>query len=205
MSDSSNHLLLSAFHLFRKLGFKHVTMDDVARNAGVSKKTLYEHFEDKDNLVLACIRHMLDENQCHTDAVFREAKNAIEQITRILIIMQKMLGGLNPVCYVDLQRHYPDAYQYLQQHKETYLLRCISDNLSQGIAEGLYRDDIDIDIMTRFRMESAMLVFSSQLFPEGNHDLVRANRQIFAHYIYGITTLKGHKLFQTYLQKLTNS
>jgi len=202
MSDQGQHMLLSAFHLFRKLGFKNVTMDDVARSAGVSKKTLYEHFEDKNNLVLACIKHMLDENQCHTDRVFREAKHAIEQITRILIIMQKMLSELNPACYFDLQRHYPEAYQYMQKHKETYLFQCISDNLRQGISEGLYREDIDIEIMTRFRMESAMLVFQYDLYPNGSQDLVRINHQIFAHFIYGLTTLKGHKLFQTYLQKL---
>lgn len=174
-------------------------MDDMARAAGVSKKTLYELFKDKDELVLESVKHMLDVNQCETEAAFKNAGNAVEQIVAILFIMEKMVRGMNLVCYIDLQRHYPEAFRYLQEHKEGYLFKCISDNLQQGIAEGLYREDVDVDIISRFRMESALLVIQNNLFPQEKYDSVKVNTQIFYHYMYGIASLKGHKLITKYI------
>jgi len=185
------------------LGFKSVTMDHIARVAGISKKTLYELFEDKDELVLESVKFMLNDNQCQTEDAFKVSKNAVDQIISILMIMEKMVRGMNIVCYMDMQRYYPAAYRFLQQHKETYLFQCITDNLKQGIAEGFYRDDIDVNIIARFRMESAMMVFQSNVFPQENYDTLKVNTQIFAHYMYGLATNKGHKLITTNLKKLT--
>jgi AcrR family transcriptional regulator len=201
VQEQRTHLIAAAYNQFRQFGFKAVTMDDIARHSGVSKKTLYELFTDKDELVLESIRHMLHENQCHTDEVFRTSKHAVEQIVHILVQMEKMVRGMNPVCYVDLQRHYPEAYKYLNTHKETYLYQCISENLRQGIDEGLYRPDINIPVISRFRMESALIVFQYNLFPQDTYDIVEVNKQIFAHYMYGIASLKGHKLISSYLKK----
>lgn len=202
MLEQKQDIIISAYNQFKQFGFKSVTMDDIARHTGVSKKTLYTLFEDKDELVLESVKYMLDTNQCETEDAFKNSKNAIEQIISILVIMEKMVRGMNLVCYVDLQRHYSEAYKYLQKHKESYLFQCISDNLRQGIAEGLYRDDIDIEIISRFRMESALIVFQNNVFPQEKYDIVKVNTQIFANYMYGVATLKGHKLISTYLTKL---
>ncbi len=176
-------------------------MDDISRSAGVSKKTLYELFSDKDELVLESVKFMLNQNQCETDLAMNASKHAVEQIVHVLNLMEKMVRGLNMVCYMDLQRHYADAFRYLQEHKESYLYRCIADNLKRGIHEGLYREDIDVDIITRFRMESALLAFQYNVFPQEKYETVKVNFQIFTNYMYGIASLKGHKLITQYLQK----
>lgn len=180
-------------------------MDDIARSTGVSKKTLYTLFTDKDELVLESVRFMLENNQLETEKAFANSKNAIEQIINILVLMERMVRGMNLVCYVDLQRHYQEAYKFLQKHKESFLYQCISNNLKQGINEGYYREDIDIEIMSKFRMESAMIVFQNNIFPQENYDIVKVNKQIFAHYMYGIASLKGHKLISSYLTKLNSN
>ncbi len=177
-------------------------MDDIARHIGVSKKTLYELFKDKDELVFECIKYMLDDNQSKTEEAFKNSENAVDQIISILVIMEKMVRGMNPVCYLDLQRHYPTAAKYLNEHKESYMFQCISANLRQGIQEGLYREDIDIDIISRFRMESALILFQHNLFPQETYDIVKVNTQIFAHYMYGIASCKGHELINTCLKKI---
>ena len=202
MIEQKQEIISAAYQQFKRLGFKSVTMDDIARATGVSKKTLYELFEDKDELVLDSVKFMLDENQCQTQDAFTNSKNAVDQIISILVIMEKMIRGMNPVCYIDMQRYYPSAYKYLQQHKESYLFQCISDNLKQGIQEGLYREEIDINIISRFRMESSLIVFQNNLFPQETYDIVKVNTQIFSHYMYGIATLKGHKLITSYLNKI---
>ena len=202
MKSQKQELIIAAYNQFKQFGFKSVTMDDIARSTGISKKTIYTHFKDKDELVLESVKHMINDNECQTNDAFVKAKNAVDQIISILIIMEKMVRGMNLVCYLDLQRYYPTAYKYLNKHKESYIFQCISDNLKQGIAEGLYRDDIDIAIISRFRMESSLLIFQNNLFPQETYDIVKVNTQIFANYMYGNATLKGHKLITSYLNKL---
>lgn len=201
MNEQKQHIIEIAFAQFRQYGFKNITMDDISRSAGVSKKTLYELFSDKDELVLESVKFMLNQNQCETDLAMNASKHAVEQIVHVLNLMEKMVRGLNMVCYMDLQRHYVDAFRYLQEHKESYLYRCIADNLKRGIQEGLYREEIDVEIITRFRMESALLAFQYNVFPQEKYDTVKVNFQIFNNYMYGIASLKGHKLITQYLQK----
>lgn len=204
MNYQQHQIIFKSYQLFRQYGFKSVTMDDIARNIGVSKKTLYELFTDKDELVLEAVKFMLKDNQDKTDEVFASAKNAMEQIVGVLQLMEQMVRGLNMVCYIDLQKFYNTAYNYLQKHKQEYLYDCIVKNLQRGIHEGFYREDIDINIIAKYRMESALLVFQNNLFPQHEYDIVKVNYQIFAHFIYGISTLKGHKLFSKILNSLNS-
>jgi AcrR family transcriptional regulator len=200
--QDQQEIIIAAFKQFKLLGFKSVTMDDIVRKIGISKKTLYELFKDKDELVLECIKFMLNDNQAQTEKALKNSINAIDQAINILIIMEKMIRGMNPVCYLDLQRFYPSAAKYLNDHKDSFMFQCISDNLNQGIQEGFYREDIDIEIISRFRMESALIVFQHDLFPQETYDIVKVNTQIFAHYIYGIASSKGHKMIESYLKKI---
>jgi AcrR family transcriptional regulator len=200
--QDQQEIITAAFKQFKLLGFKSVTMDDIARKIGISKKTLYELFKDKDELVLECIKCMLNDNQVQTEKALKNSINAIDQAINILMIMEKMIRGMNPVCYLDLQRFYPSAAKYLNDHKDSFMFQCISDNLKQGIQEGFYREDIDIEIISRFRMESALIVFQHDLFPQETYDIVKVNTQIFAHYIYGIASSKGHKMIESYLKKI---
>jgi AcrR family transcriptional regulator len=200
--QDQQEIITAAFKQFKLLGFKSVTMDDIARKIGISKKTLYELFKDKDELVLECIKYMLNDNQVQTEKALKNSINAIDQAINILMIMEKMIRGMNPVCYLDLQRFYPSAAKYLNDHKDSFMFQCISDNLKQGIQEGFYREDIDIEIISRFRMESALIVFQHDLFPQETYDIVKVNTQIFAHYIYGIASSKGHKMIESYLKKI---
>ena len=200
--QDQQEIIIAAFKQFKLLGFKSVTMDDIVRKIGISKKTLYELFKDKDELVLECIKFMLNDNQAQTEKALKNSINAIDQAINILMIMEKMIRGMNPVCYLDLQRFYPSAAKYLNDHKDSFMFQCISDNLKQGIQEGFYREDIDIEIISRFRMESALIVFQHDLFPQETYDIVKVNTQIFAHYIYGIASSKGHKMIESYLKKI---
>ena len=200
--QDQQEIIIAAFKQFKLLGFKSVTMDDIVRKIGISKKTLYELFKDKDELVLECIKFMLNDNQAQTEKALKNSINAIDQAINILIIMEKMIRGMNPVCYLDLQRFYPSAAKYLNDHKDSFMFQCISDNLKQGIQEGFYREDIDIEIISRFRMESALIVLQHDLFPQETYDIVKVNTQIFAHYIYGIASSKGHKMIESYLKKI---
>lgn len=202
MNEQKQNIIVAAFDQFRQYGFKSVTMDDLARTIGVSKKTLYELFKDKDDLVLESVMYMLHDNQAKTEEAFRQSNNAVEQIIKILRLMEGMVRGMNMVCYMEMQKFYPSAYKFLLKHKQEFLYECISGNLKQGISEGLYREDIDIEIISRFRMESALIVFQNNIFPQDKYDIVKVNTQIFANYMYGIASLKGHALITQHFNEI---
>jgi TetR/AcrR family transcriptional regulator, cholesterol catabolism regulator len=193
-------IIKSAFKQFKQFGFKSVTVDDVARDAGISKKTLYELFVDKDELVYDCVKYMIDCHQCQFDEAMNAKHNAIEQLIRIISIMEEMIQGMNIVAFMDLKRYYPKAFDYMEQHRQETMLTDITNNLKQGIEEGLYRENIEVKIISRFRMETAMMIFHSAMYSGTKHDMVKVNHELFAHYMYGIATVKGHKLIDKYLQ-----
>jgi AcrR family transcriptional regulator len=201
VNEQRVNIVSTAYQQFKQYGFKSVTMDDLARSLGLSKKTIYEHFKDKEELVLESVKYMLHENQTKTETAFKDSIHAIDQIMKILTLMESMVQGMNMVCFLDLQRYYHKAYQYLMKHKEDFLLNCISKNLEQGIQEGYYREDVNIEIISRFRLESALLAFQSNMYPSDKYDMVKVNHQLFSHYMYGIASLKGHKLISKYFEK----
>lgn len=204
MSEQKELIVKSAFQQFKQYGFKSVTVDDIARTAGISKKTLYELFADKDELVIESVKYMIQCQQCLFDATVEKKYNAIEQLIQLISIMEEMIQGMNIVAYMDLQRYYPKAFQYLENHRHQHMLRDIVTNLRQGIEEGLYRSNIDVEIISRFRMESAMMIFHSAMYTGSKQDLAKVNNEIFAHYMYGLATAKGHKLIEKYLNKTDN-
>jgi AcrR family transcriptional regulator len=188
------HIIEQAFGTFKQRGFKNVTMDDISRQVGISKKTLYELFKHKDDLVEAVVQFVINDNTCQLNNAAEPKKNAIEHNIQMMLYLDRFVGGMNPVCFIDLQRYYPMAFQLLTQHRTQFVEQSILQNLQQGIEEGLYRPDIDVAIIARYRTESIFLVIQQQWFVNLDYDASRINSQIFIHYLYGLCTLKGHEI-----------
>ena len=203
MNEIQLNIINQSFVQFKQFGFKNVTMDDLARSIGISKKTIYENFKDKDELVLEVMKHILTSNENEMEVCCQTSKNAIEQLFSILKIVGKMIQGMNLVSFMDLRKYYPQAYLFLENHKQEQMLGHIKKNLSQGIQEGLYRPELDIEIIAKYRMETSMMVFQNNLFPQNLYNIIQVNNEMFAHYIYGIATLKGNKMIDKYLNKQT--
>jgi AcrR family transcriptional regulator len=192
--DHRKHIIEQAFGTFKQRGFKNVTMDDISRQVGISKKTLYELFKHKDDLVEAVVQFVINDNTCQLNNAAEPKKNAIEHNIQMMLYLDRFVGGMNPVCFIDLQRYYPMAFQLLTQHRTQFVEQSILQNLQQGIEEGLYRPDIDVAIIARYRTESIFLVIQQQWFVNLDYDASRINSQIFIHYLYGLCTLKGHEI-----------
>lgn len=187
---------------FLHYGFKSVTVDDIARKCGISKKTLYELFQNKDELVLHCVKQYNEKHWEEMLQIMKSSKNAIEELVGVFIHMAKMFKGMNPVCFVDLQRYYSSAFKYMEKFKAEKLNDCIKDNLDRGIQEGLFRADINSEIIATYRLESVFMIMHKGLFSNTKYDLVEINKQIFELYMFGIATLKGHKLISKYISNL---
>ena len=182
-----------------RYGFRSVTMDEIAGQTGISKKTLYQFFEDKDALVEAVMRSELDYMQTQCTKQMKEAENAIEEIFLDTDAMEIVMDAMNPQIVFDLEKFYPKTFEKFKKHKNNFLLDIIKKNLERGIDEEVYRNDFDIEIIARFRLESAFLIFNPELFPHIKYSLNKVSTEIYYHYLHGIATPKGKKLIDKYI------
>lgn len=184
-----------------RYGFRSVTMDEIAGQLGVSKKTLYQFFEDKDALVEAVMQAELAYMQTQCRKQTTESQNAIEEIFMDMDAIEPVMDALNPQILFDLEKFYPKTFEKFKKHKNTFLLEITKKNLQRGIREELYRAEIDIDIIARFRLESAFIAFLPDVFSYGKYSLFRVATEILHHYLYGLATPKGKKLIDKYIEQ----
>ncbi|HET7896386.1 MAG TPA: TetR/AcrR family transcriptional regulator [Flavisolibacter sp.] len=201
--ETKERILVKSHEQFNRFGIRSVSMDDIAAALGMSKKTLYQHFADKEELVSACFSQVMEQNrhQCLCDQ--KKAENPIHEFFLAYDMMQEMFANMNPVVLHEMEKYHPSAFRKFHEFKYGFLYKIISSNLERGIKEELYRPDIDVDVLVRFRIESVMLPFNSDVFPNNRTHLIHIELQLFEHFLYGLVTPKGQKLIQKYKTQRT--
>jgi AcrR family transcriptional regulator len=199
--DYKQRILVKSGELFMQYGVRSISMDDIAFSLGISKKTIYQYFSDKDELVGAVILAKLSENEqiCSVDR--RQAENAIDELFKAMEMAEQMLRTLNPSVMFDLRKYHPNAYGLIEKHKNEFLFNIIRSNLEWGIEEGLYRPELNINIITHLRIKTMLLAFDPAFFSEQKSSIVDIEQQILEHYLFGIVTLKGYELVLQYQHK----
>jgi AcrR family transcriptional regulator len=199
-TDIRNKILRGAEGLFMKYGVRSISMDDIARHLSVSKKTLYQHFEDKEDIVtITCQMHI--QQVCTEFELIRDsAKNAIDELAKISGCLKQQTEEMNPSLLFDLQKYHPRAWSTWIDHKNNFIRDSIIRNLKQGVDEGYFRSEIDQEIIATMRLELVQLAFDDKLFPASRFKLADVQLQIFDHFVYGLVTDKGRKLYQKYRQ-----
>ena len=203
--DNKERLIQEAKTLFMRLGIRSVSMDDIASHLGMSKKTIYQLFTDKDELVDNIID--ADTNKLQSDCVTccQLSANAIDEIFRTMEMIGLQLRKMNPMLLFDLQKYHYRSYEKFMRYRNSFLLEIITTNLVKGIKEELYRSDIKIEILSRFRLESMMLAFNQETFPSDRFNMLEVTLEIIEHFLYGLATEKGYKLINEYKKKANNN
>ena len=187
-----------AAELYRRYGVKSVTMDEIASQMGVSKKTIYHWFSDKNELVDQVIMDMLAHNrQCCEDYRTR-SENAIHEIFLAMEMIQEIFNSMHPSLLYDIQRNHPLTYEKFKKFKYEFLFHLVKENIEQGIGEELYRDDINPEIVSKVRLETMMLPFDEELFPRSKFPQVMLHQQLIEYFLFGIASMKGYKLILKY-------
>jgi AcrR family transcriptional regulator len=198
ISETRERILQEAHDLFMQYGLKSVSMDDLSRKLGISKKTIYLHFSDKDALVKSVVERVLTTNtKLHIEERTKSI-NAIHEEFLIIELMGTLFKTMNPSILFDMQKYYPDAFVYFLQHKNNIIKGMIRENLQRGLEEGLYREEINLDILTRYRVESVVMPFNTEFQQGLKKELTELCREISIHFLYGIATTKGQKLIEKY-------
>jgi TetR/AcrR family transcriptional regulator, cholesterol catabolism regulator len=198
--DMRERISSKAHGLVMKYGIRSVSMDDIANALGISKKTIYQYFADKDELVDAIVETVVNDNQQRCIQHRSTAQNAVEEIFKAKQLLREMFTDMNPSVLYDLQKYHPKAFARFLRHKNDFLYSMIKTNLERGLAEELYRTEMNIDIITRFRLESMLMVFNPDFFSKHKYSLLEAEEQLLEHFLFGIVSLKGYKLVLKYKQ-----
>ena len=203
--DMKERIQQKAKELFHRYGIKSITMDEIASQLGASKKTIYQYFSDKDELVDAIIAEMIGGSQNVCDENIASGKDAVHELFQAMDFVQEIFSDMNPAMIYDLERFHPQSYKRFLDHKNKYLYQVIKDNLKRGIHEELYRSDINIDILAKFRLEGMMTAFNQDVYPSTKFSLAELHRVIIEHFLFGVASMKGYKLILKYQQERLKS
>ena len=186
-----DRIISQAADLFLSLGFKSVTMDDIAQNLGCSKKTIYQHFENKTKLIEATTLYMFDFISKGIDHICALEKNPIEEIFDIKRFVMHHLKNEKSSPQHQLQKYYPKIFKTLKQKQFEVMHECVKENLQRGIAQGIYRDSIDIDFIARIYFNSMMVIKDKTLFPLTYFSMNDLMENYIDYHLHGICTPEG--------------
>lgn len=195
-----NKILQSAKELFFLYGIKSVTVDDICRHIGMSKKTLYLFFKNKEELIESLLEKNLNENKKEFEQIFIKSNNSIQEIILLMEHLAEMFSEINPYVFYDLQKYHPVVWKQFKEFKESFLFQIVVNNLEKGIQEGLYRPKINIEILARLRIEETQMALNPLIFHKEKYKISDIQIELLDHFLHGITTLKGHKLINKYRQ-----
>ena len=199
--EAKERILIKAEELFMQFGIRSVSMDDIANHLGMSKKTLYQYYADKDELVDAVIGDHINEIESECLDCRGHAKDAIHEIFLTMEHILEELSNMNPMLLYDLEKFHYRSFQRFKEYKSKFLADIIIKNIEWGIKDELYRPEANIDVMCKFRLESIMIPFNVTVFPPGKYNLALVSQELIEHFVYGLATIKGHKLIQKYNQQ----
>jgi AcrR family transcriptional regulator len=200
MDEKHGNFLLRVYELYNKFGIKSVTMDDVARELGISKKTLYECIEDKSDLVMHVMEMV---NRFHAEKlneITLQGLNAIEELFEVNRYMTQMVREQNPTLSYDMQKYYPELHKSLMQEQRRRMHDAIRQNLLKGIGEGLYRKEMNVEIISKLHMTRMEYRYRQDVNQLNDIDSREVMQEIFIYHLHGIANDKGIKILNEKLK-----
>ena len=184
-------ILLGASDLFLNYGFKSVTMDDIANTLGISKKTIYQHFDNKTKLVEATTMYLFQSISTGIDHICSLDKNPIEEVYSIKQFVMEHLKDEKSSPQYQLQKYYPGIFSTLKQKQFEVMQECVKENLERGINQGLYRNNINVEFISRIYFNSMIAIKDKDLFPLKIFSMKTLTEYYLEYHMRGICTAKG--------------
>jgi len=195
-------ILKKTGEIFLKFGFKSVTMDDIAHDLGISKKTIYKYFKNKEELVDNAVTHF---HQCVLQSinnVCNMSHNAIQENFEVKKVFKDFFKNTDDSPTYQLQKYYPKTYEKIMSQEFTMFQDCISTNIERGIEQGLYRSNINLGVVTRFYFSLVMGVHDANLFTYNKNTINKLEIDALEYHTRAIATKKGILELEKQLAKL---
>lgn len=204
MDQKKLEILERSGAVFMKYGLKSVTMDDLCREIGVSKKTIYKYFEDKTDLVNSILRSKIDTDRSICHHCVDNSENAIAELINTSRFIQEQFSNINPTLFYDLQKHYPEAWRMIQTHKWEFVLDNIRTNIIRGKKEQLYRENLDPDIIARYYVSSMDNMMDGSVYPTSEFKTEKVLTELLRFHIRGLASDLGIKYLKEHFNREIN-
>lgn len=169
-------------------------MDDIARQAGVSKKTIYQEFKDKGSLVFEAFSSFLERDENILRGIFEKEEDVIENFIQVSRFIREQYSEMNPMILSEIRRYYPKSWKRFEAFKKGHALKSMVDLLNRGKEDGYFRKEMNVEIIAMLRLEQIAVDFKSST-SASNFTMMELQLQIFDHFIHGILTDKGRKAY----------
>lgn len=180
-----------ATELFLNLGFKSVTMDDLASEMGISKKTIYTHFDNKTKLVEATTEYLFNTVCVGIDNILDEKKEPIKELYAIKAFVMHHLKNEKTSPQYQLQKYYPKIHSELKVKQFDIMQECIISNLHRGMKDGIFRDNIDVEIISKLYFIGIIGIKDVDMFPAQEFPMTKLMDDYLEYHVRGIATEKG--------------
>lgn len=202
MEKEAENIVEKVGSLYFKYGIKSITMDDVAKELGISKKTLYNYFTDKSELVSSVVDNILNYHTNKSECIFCKNLNAIEEIFEVNNFFTHMLKDYNHSMVYDLKKYYPDIFKRLHEKRREKMYNSVLNNLKKGKEEGLFRQEMNEEIISKLHVSRIEGIFDSNIFTVEEFTSPEFVFEIFNYHIRGIVNEKGLEIVNNKIKEI---
>ena len=199
-----DEILSRTFDLYHKYAIKSVTMDDVARELGISKKTLYQYVANKNELVEKVVLKEMEAAAERHRHIKEMELNAIEELFEVSKIMNEHIKRHNPALYYDLRKYYPALHRKIINQKREKAFEAVLRNLKKGISEGLYRKEIKAEVIAKLYVSRLEHNYDESIFSVEEVTSIEVFKEILIYHLHGICNENGLKILNKRLSEIIN-
>lgn len=195
------NILEQSLQLFSQFGTRNVSMDDIAKVTGLSKKTLYQYVKDKDELIYKTFEYELQKGCEATNYIIDNSENALETLIKITEYHANRVKCTNPVAILEIQKYHPNVWALMTKHHHEHVIPNIIKILTKGIEQGYFREEIHVQITARLHVEKIRIMFDPNVFPYTKYNLSDVYYTIQDLFIRSVVTNKGLKYYEKHYSK----
>ena len=191
MNFEINHILEKALELFLKFGIRSVSMDNIANELGISKKTLYNHFKDKNELIQQVEEFRYNNRLEQFELIIKKNLRAIDEIIEFHRLLSSFIQNFSQAYEYDLKKYFSELYSQKHIQRLKYIKTSVVNNLKKGISEGVFRNDINVDILADYKVTIMMCMAENDYNIEKRNSNTDYFHEIFRLNLFGILSKKG--------------
>jgi len=191
VEEKEKEIIAGATEVFMRLGIKSVNMDDISRQLGISKKTLYKFVSDKNDLVQKTVQVMMDLEDLAIDEIQSRGLNAIDENMEIMKHVTGMLNNMHPSIIFDMEKYHPSVLKYMTENRHCNIHKCVLSNLNKGVKEGLYRKNLNTEVIAKIYINTTDVILDKTEIKLDGISFSEKFKEYFRYHIRGIASEKG--------------
>ncbi len=196
MMNIKDTLFTAAFELFLKYGIKSVSMDDISKKLGISKKTIYTFVANKESLISDIVTRHVESDEKEILKIKETSKDAIDEMVNISQHVLSFLCDMTPSLVFDLKKYHPELWHKIENQHFLFIENTIRNNLIRGQKEGLYRKNFDANIVSKLYVAKSNCIVDIDHFPINVFDRVTLFKEMISYHLHGVLSVEGFQLFQ---------